>query len=70
MSRFGEPKPVERIKVLTQKTIKKVASKQQMQTAIAENSRTALDQNEYERRYVELIEKCNSIKAEYDKILE
>ena len=28
MSRFGEPKPVERIKVLPQKTIKKVASKQ------------------------------------------
>lgn len=27
MSRFGEPKPVERIKVLPQKTIKKVASK-------------------------------------------
>ena len=28
MSRFGEPKPVERIKVLPQKTIRKVASKQ------------------------------------------
>lgn len=28
MSGFGEPKPVERIKVLPQKTIKKVASKQ------------------------------------------
>lgn len=27
MSRFGEPKPVERIKVLPQKTIRKVASK-------------------------------------------
>ena len=27
MSRFGETKPVERIKVLPQKTIKKVASK-------------------------------------------
>ena len=30
MSRFGEPKPVERIKVLPQKTIKKVASKQDL----------------------------------------
>ena len=28
MSRFGEPKPMERIKVLPQKTIKKVASRQ------------------------------------------
>ena len=28
MSRFGEPKPVERIKVLPQKTIRKVAPKQ------------------------------------------
>jgi len=28
VSRFGEPKPVERIKVLPQKTIRKVASKQ------------------------------------------
>ena len=28
MSRFGEPKPMERIKVLPQKTIRKVASKQ------------------------------------------
>ena len=27
MSGFGEPKPVERIKVLPQKTIRKVASK-------------------------------------------
>ena len=43
MSRFGKPKPVERIKVLPQKTIKKVDSKHQKQTAIAENSRTALD---------------------------
>jgi hypothetical protein len=30
VSRFGEPKPVERIKVLPQKTIKKVASKQRI----------------------------------------
>lgn len=41
-----------------------------MQTAIAENSRTALERNEYERRYVDLIEKYNAIEAEYDKILE
>ena len=33
MSRFGEPKPVERIKVLPQKTIKKVASKQDIPRA-------------------------------------
>ena len=41
---------------------------EQMQTAIAENSRMALDQNEYERRYAELTERYNTIKAEYDKI--
>lgn len=41
-----------------------------MQTAIAENSRTALDKNEYERRYVDLTERYNTIKADYDKILE
>ena len=41
-----------------------------MQTAIAENSRTALDQNEYERRYADLTEKYNTIKADYDKISE
>ena len=39
-----------------------------MQTAIAENSRTALDQNEYERRYADLAERYNTIKADYDKI--
>ena len=39
-----------------------------MQTAIAENSRTALDQNEYERRYADLTERYNTIKADYDKI--
>lgn len=43
---------------------------EQMQTAIAENSRTALDQNEYERRYVDLTERYNTIKADYDKISE
>ena len=41
-----------------------------MQTAIAENSRTALDQNEYERRYAALTERYNTIKADYDKISE
>ena len=41
---------------------------EQMQTAIAENSRMALDQNEYERRYADLTERYNTIKAEYDKI--
>ena len=41
-----------------------------MQTAIAENSRTALDQNEYERRYADLTERYNIIKADYDKISE
>ena len=41
-----------------------------MQTAIAENSRTALDQNEYERRYSDLTERYNTIKADYDKISE
>ena len=41
-----------------------------MQTAIAENSQTALDQNEYERRYADLTERYNTIKADYDKISE
>ena len=41
-----------------------------MQTAIAENSRTALDQNGYERRYADLTERYNNIKSEYDKISE
>ena len=41
-----------------------------MQTAIAENSRTALDQNGYNRRYVDLTEMYNTIKADYDKISE
>ena len=38
-----------------------------MQTAIAENSWTALEQNGY-RRYVDIIEMYNTIKADYDKI--
>lgn len=41
-----------------------------MQTAIAENSRMALDQNGYNRRYVDLNEMYNIIKADYDKISE
>ena len=41
---------------------------EQMQTAIAENSRMALEQNEYERRYADLTERYNTIKADYDKI--
>ena len=41
-----------------------------MQTAIAENSRMALDQNGYNRRYVDLTEMYNIIKADYDKISE
>ena len=41
-----------------------------MQTVIAENSRTALDQNGYNRRYVDLTEMYNTIKADYDKISE
>jgi len=41
-----------------------------MQTAIAENSRTALDQNGYNRRYFDLTEMYNTIKVDYDKISE
>lgn len=41
-----------------------------MQTAIAENSRMALNQSEYEERYSELTERYNTIKADYDKISE
>ena len=41
-----------------------------MQTAITENSQTALDQNGYNRRYVDLTEMYNTIKADYDKISE
>ena len=43
---------------------------EQMHTAIAENSRMALDQNEYERRYADITERYNTIKSEYDKISE
>ena len=41
-----------------------------MQSAISENSRVALEQNEYERRYADLTERYNTIKADYDKISE
>ena len=41
-----------------------------MQTSIAENSRTALEQNEYERRYADLTGRYSTIKSEYDKISE
>ena len=40
---------------------------EQMQTAIAENSWMALDQNEYEKRYADLTERYNTIKSEYAK---
>ena len=39
---------------------------EQMQTAIAENSRTAIDQNEYERRYADLTERYNTIKSGFN----
>ena len=41
-----------------------------MRIAISENSRMALDQNEYERRYTDFTEKHNPIKLEYDEISE
>lgn len=41
-----------------------------MESAISENSRVALNQNEYEKRYLELTERYNSIKARYDKLTE
>ena len=41
---------------------------EQMQTAIAENSRTELDQKVEERRYADFTERYNTVKAEYDKI--
>lgn len=39
-----------------------------MQTAIAENSRVALNQSEYEERYSELTERYNTIKARYEEL--
>lgn len=42
----------------------------QMQSAIAENSRVALDQEEYEKRFAALTERYNTTKATYDKVTE
>ena len=39
-----------------------------MQIAIAENSRVALDQDEYEKRYAELTARYEKAKAGYDDI--
>ena len=41
---------------------------EQMQIAIAENSRVALDQDEYEKRYAELTARYEKAKAKYDDI--
>ena len=43
---------------------------EQMQVAIAENSRVALDQDEYEKRYAELTARYEKAKAKYDDIAE
>lgn len=43
---------------------------EQMQTAIAENSRVAIDQGEYEKRYTELTARYEKAKAKYDDIAE
>lgn len=43
---------------------------EQMQTAIAENSRVAIDQGEYEKRYGELTARYEKAKAKYDDIAE
>ena len=43
---------------------------EQMQIAIAENSRVALDQDEYEKRYKQLTERYEKAKAKYDGISE
>ena len=39
-----------------------------MQTAIAENSRVALNQSKYEERYSKLTERYNTIKARYEEL--
>ena len=39
---------------------------EQMQTAIAENSRVAIDPNEYEKRYAELTARYEKAKAKYE----
>ena len=43
---------------------------EQMQITIAENSRVALDQDEYEKRYAELTARYEKAKAKYDDIAE
>ena len=43
---------------------------EQMQIAIAENSRVALDQDEYEKRYAELTARYEKAKAKYEGIAE
>ena len=43
---------------------------EKMQIAIAENSRVALDQDEYEKRYAELTTRYEKAKAKYDDIAE
>lgn len=43
---------------------------EQMEIAIAENSRVALDQAEYEKRYKQLAERYEKAKAKYDGISE
>lgn len=43
---------------------------EQMQIAISENSRVALDQDEYEKRYAELTARYEKSKAKYDDIAE
>lgn len=55
---------------MTDKVVELNIIAEQMQIAIAENSRMALNQNEYERRYADLTERYNTIKADYDKISE
>ena len=43
---------------------------EQMQAAISQNSRIALDQDEYEQRYSQLTARYNSIKPRYDELSE
>lgn len=43
---------------------------EQMQSAIRENSRLALNQEEYEKRYAALTERYNATKEKYDKATE
>ena len=43
---------------------------EQMEIAIAENSRVALDQDEYEKHYKQLTERYEKAKAKYDGISE